>query len=187
MAAGMSAGSTDGLILFGVEPEYDCAAGAVANDAVASADFVLAFSPFFGDSLKQCADVVLPIGTFAETSGTYVNVAGQRQSFAGVAKSVGESRPGWKVLRVLGNLLELPGCDYDTSEQIRDEVFDSVGEIQPDNTVNLSVAVESSASASGNIEDLNVPMYQVDALVRRALPLQATQSVAVPSEPRKIA
>jgi NADH-quinone oxidoreductase subunit G len=186
-AADMIAGATDGLILFGVEPEYDCAAGALANDAVASADFVLAFSPFFGDSLKQCADVVLPIGTFAETSGTYVNVAGQRQSFAGVAKSVGESRPGWKVLRVLGNLLELPGCDYDTSEQIRDEVFDSVGEIQPDNTVNLSVAVESSASASGNIEDLNVPMYQVDALVRRALPLQATQSVAVPSEPRKIA
>jgi NADH-quinone oxidoreductase subunit G len=187
-AAGMIAGSTDGLILFGVEPEYDCSAGASANDAVASADFVLACSPFFGDSLRQCADVVLPIGTFAETSGTYVNVAGQRQSFAGVAKSVGESRPGWKVLRVLGNLLELPGCDYDTSEQIRDEVFDSVGGIQPDNTVNLSVAVEPGVPASADTENLDVSMYQVDALVRRALPLQAVaRSVAAPSEPRRIA
>ncbi len=81
---------------------------------------MVALSPY--GTAKEFAHVILPIGTFAETSGTYVNLEGRWQSVPGAATPVGESRPAWKVLRVLGNLLNLPGFDYTSSDQITDEV-----------------------------------------------------------------
>ncbi len=162
-----------GLILFGVEPQFDCADGAAGRRAVAAAGFVIAFSPFVDETLRAHADVVLPIGTFAETSGTYVNAAGDWQSFTGVAMPCGDSRPGWKVLRVLGNLIDLPNCDYQTSDAIRDELRTAVGNAQPGQDSFAALRVDSAAPAAANAGD--VPMYQIDALVRRAQCLQLTR------------
>jgi NADH-quinone oxidoreductase subunit G len=160
------------LVLGGVEPQHDIASPA-ALEAFKAAEFVVALSPY--STAKEYADVILPIGTFAETSGTYVNLEGRWQSVPGAAKPVGEARPGWKVLRVLGNLLNLQGFDYVSSDQVADEVrkqFDAAGAATPKpSSRTLQSKLALAAPASNN----EVPLYQVDALVRRAGSLQQTQ------------
>ena len=173
--ADMIATPPRGLMLVGAEPDKDCADAAGAVAAVDSAEFVLALSPFFGGSLAQHANVVLPIGTFAETSGTLVNAEGCWQSFAGVAAPLGEARPAWKVLRVLGNLLELPDCHYLTSEAIRDELATAAGNLESDNLLSATASARADNPAEIPAEDLDIPMYQVDAVVRRARSLQLTR------------
>jgi NADH-quinone oxidoreductase subunit G len=118
------------------------------------------------------------MGTFAETSGTFVNANGRPQSFGGIAQPVGESRPGWKILRVLGNLLELPDCAYESTADIAREIVAVasaalVGEEPP----NLPDAPEPSPAVTTSIDvaELDVPMYRIDALVRRAHALQLTR------------
>ncbi|MFW2403790.1 MAG: NADH-quinone oxidoreductase subunit NuoG [Gammaproteobacteria bacterium] len=172
-AADIIAQPPRGLVLFGIEPEFDCADGDAALAAAKSADFVLAISPFLGDSLNKYADVVLPMGTFAETSGTYVNAAGDWQSFGGIARPQGESRPGWKILRVLGNLLEMPGCEYESSDSIRDELRE-LAENASTRTGTSSAAPSPAVKRQVAMEDLDVPIYRADALVRRARALQLT-------------
>ncbi|MEE4185085.1 MAG: NADH-quinone oxidoreductase subunit NuoG [Gammaproteobacteria bacterium] len=167
----MLAAPVKALLMLGVEPEYDCADAVGAMNALASADTVIALTPWLTGSARDHADVILPIGTFAETSGTFINVAGDWQSFAGVARPVGEARPGWKVLRVLGNLLDVPEFDYTSSEAVRDEVAAlELHELQHE-TVDLSFSSSMSVSAA----DLDVPIYAVDGLVRRAPALQQTR------------
>ena len=161
-----------GLVLLGVEPEADIGTHADADAALEKVDFVLALSPYLSDGLHRRADVILPIGTFAETSGTFVNAAGTWQSFAGVANPVGESRPAWKVLRVLGNLTGLPDCDYASSGFVRDELRAQLDDVAPDTLVMPDAAPGSPAG--GSTSGLDVPMYRIDPLVRRAKALQQT-------------
>ncbi len=163
-----------GYLLLGVEPARDCWNAEAARAAMSFADTVVAITAFAGPELREIADVLLPIAPFTETSGTYVNGEGQWQSFSGASRPVGESRPGWKVLRVLGNLLGLEGFDYVSSEQVRDELHAAVGVVQPDNTVTYA-APEKGAAVPGGLKRVSgVNLYSVDALVRRAAPLQAT-------------
>ena len=165
----MLAAKLKAYVLFGaIEPQLDIASPAL--DALKSADFVVALSPY--DSAKEFAHVILPIGTFAETSGTYVNLEGRWQSVAGAATPVGESRPGWKVLRVLGNLLNLPDFDYLSSEQVRDEIKAQLGSIALDNSLAADGGGPRSAAAANTAADVSI--YAVDALVRRSPALQAT-------------
>jgi NADH-quinone oxidoreductase subunit G len=124
--------------------------------------------------LLECADLLLPTGTFAETSGTYVNIEGTWQSFSGVATPVGESRPTWKVLRVIGNLIEAPGFDYVTSEDVREEFVEQLGEVS---TSNAYEGTSEIARPNGNdvpADEIDIPLYSVDSLVRRATALQLT-------------
>ncbi len=158
-------------LLFDVEPDGDFADSAKTASVLSEAEWVVAMTPFESQSLKECADVLLPIGTFAETSGTYVNAEGRWQSFEGIANPVGEARPGWKLLRVLGNLLEVPGFDYTSSEEIRDEVQERAGEFTGDNKYTGAHKINGSA-ADGVVWD--VPIYRIDSLVRRATSLQKT-------------
>jgi NADH-quinone oxidoreductase subunit G len=174
-AAEIIARPPKGLFLIGVEPDLDCVPGPDAVAAMKKADFVLALTPFAAASLMQHADVLLPMGTFAETSGTFVNVSGQWQSFSGVARPVAESRPGWKILRVLGNLLELPDCDYVSSEEVRDELQQAVENVVPDNGISLDKAVAAGPKKVPADTQLDVPMYSIDSLVRRAHSLQCTR------------
>jgi len=155
-----------------IEPQHDIAAAAAdALSALRAAGCVIALSPYA--SAKDYADIVLPIGTFAETSGTYVNVEGRWQSVPGAAKPIGESRPAWKVLRVLANLLNLPNFDYVSSEQVRDELKMQLGEVKLDNSYgNTAALARNSTQVTGNRD---VPIYQVDAIVRRATALQLTR------------
>ncbi len=172
-AHALSAQPRKGYVLLNVEPEFDCNDGAGALRAVASADFVVSLSPWAGESIKACADVMLPISPFTETSGTFVNAEGRWQSFTGVATRVGDSRPGWKVLRVLGNLLDLEGFDYTGSEEIRDELrrqVDAATGFVPA----AGKTIASAAYGSGLERIGDVPMHAVDALVRRAASLQQT-------------
>ena len=85
----------DAVVLLNIEPDADLLAAEDAVRKLSRQKFVVALTPFLSEALLEAADLLLPIGTFAETSGTYVNVEGTWQSFGG------EARPAWKVLRVL--------------------------------------------------------------------------------------
>jgi NADH-quinone oxidoreductase subunit G len=162
----------------GIEPDADVS-NAPAADALARASFVVALTPYAPPSVLKVAHVILPIGTFAETSGTFVNLEGRWQSFVAAARALGECRPGWKVLRVLGNLLNLPGFEYESSEQVRAELRQLLGEgaTAPADTVYRGTRALDGAR-DGRVVD--VPLYQGDPVVRRAPALQATRDAAQP-------
>jgi NADH-quinone oxidoreductase subunit G len=127
------------------------------------------------------AHVLLPIAPFTETSGSFVSTEGRLQSFHATVNPLGEARPAWKVLRVLGNLLGVPGFDYDSTESVRREALGS-GDIgtRLDNRLNNAAAGPIEAPA-GDIERIGeVPIYQADAIVRRAVALQKTRDAAQP-------
>jgi len=159
------------LLLGGIEPAQDLGVPTAAK-SLAAAECVVMLTPFATGAMREFAHVLLPVGTFAETSGTFVNVEGRWQSFLGAAQPVGESRPAWKVLRVLGNLFDVQGFDYISSEAVRDELQGRLGEVRADNTF-AARRVLNGERPAGTTTD--VPMYQVDALVRRAPALQHTR------------
>ena len=185
-ASGLAAGDmfARGLRAFvlhgGIEPYADVAAGS-AGTAFDGADFVLALTPFAPEAVRRCAHVLLPIGTYAESSGTWVSIEGRWQSVTAAARLVGEARPGWKVLRVLGNLLDLPGFEYDSSEMVRDELSALLGALAgqgADTVYRGQWRADGVAAAAAPLADL--PLYQVDPIVRRALALQQTRAAAAP-------
>jgi NADH-quinone oxidoreductase subunit G len=170
-------------LLLNLEPELDTFNPQVARAALNTAEMVVVMSPFkYG---LDYADVLLPVSPFSETSGTFVNCEGRAQSFNGSVKPLGDTRPAWKVLRVLGNLLELPGFDYDTSEAIRNEILGSNLPAEANLSARLNnlakVAPQAPAVATAGLERLaDVGIYAGDAIVRRAEPLQQTNDGAAP-------
>src|SRR6185437_9674654 len=170
------------LLVGGVEPWLD-SPGSDAARSLGQAQLVVAITPFVSETLRKVAHVLLPAGTFAETSGTYVNLEGVWQSQTGAAAPVGESRPGWKILRVLGNLLGLSGFDYQSSEDVRAELTALVGVPTaysgPVYSGMHAVGQEAGAQPAQNVMD--VPMYQIDAVVRRAPSLQRTREGRTPA------
>jgi len=165
--------SLDAVVLLNIEPDADLLSVKDAVGRLGKQDFVVALTAFDSTALRNAADLLLPVGTFAETSGTYVNVAGTWQSFAGVASPVGQSRPAWKVLRVLGNLIEAPDFDYVTSEDVRDEVTAKLGDVEPSSYVGKTRPAKLNGEDAPEAE-IDVPIYSVDGLVRRATALQMT-------------
>jgi NADH-quinone oxidoreductase subunit G len=160
----------DGYLLWDVEPGAD-SVHEKATEVLRRGGFVVAATPWLTEELMSVAHVLLPIGSFAETSGTYVNLEGQWQSFAGAALPVGEARPGWKVLRVLGNLLGLPGFGHESSEQVREELRRQI-----EKTAAPIVATQAPAiTAPAGTRLPAVQTYQSDAIVRRATSLQRTR------------
>ncbi len=172
-ARGMLEDVCDTLLVLGAEPEFDFADPRQATEAVAAAQLI-ALATHLSPVLETSADVILPIAAFGETSGTYVNLQGDAQSFAGAMPPPGEVRPAWKVLRVLGNLVDLEGFEQNDSSQVRDALLASRGELKPDNRLGSdgALAVQFQGAEAERIG--GVPMYSVDALSRRSTPLQAT-------------
>jgi NADH-quinone oxidoreductase subunit G len=166
------------VLVGGVEPSID-ALDPDSASVFARTEFVVAITPFASEELKRIAHVLLPIGTFAETSGTYVTCEGVWQSQTGAATPLGAARPGWKVLRVLGSLLNLEGFEYQSSEEVREELRARCGGLAaPDYRGAHAVTPAGAASAAvvaGEVRVVDVPMYQTDALVRRAPSLQRTR------------
>jgi NADH-quinone oxidoreductase subunit G len=162
-------------LLLGLEPERDLYNPAQANNAFAQADFVVALSAYKTDALESAADVILPMAGFVETSGSYVNSAGSWQSFAGSVTPMGDARPAWKILRVLGNLLDVDGFDQVSSSDVLEEVRKAAADKQLDNRVTADMNVKSTLSGSGLSRIGDVPIYAVDAMVRRAPALQQTE------------
>ena len=173
-AATMLNESLGAVVLVNIEPDLDIHATEEAVAKLAKQDFVVALTPFVSDALLEAADLLLPIGTFAETSGTYVNVAGTWQSFGGAAHPVGEARPAWKVLRVLGNLVDAPDFEYVTSEDVRDEIIAQLGDIKPDNGYAGDSKIAKLNGEDAPSAEIDTPLYSVDGLVRRANALQLT-------------
>ena len=172
-----------GYLLFGGidlgEDLGDESAAVRARASLAAAGQVVAITPYVTEELRAVAKVLLPMGTFAETSGTYVNLEGTWQSVPGAAQPVGESRPGWKILRVLGNLTGLAGFDYQSSEDVIGELRAKCGAGTAAEPAPSTRPVELQGEA---VTVVDVPTYRVDALVRRAPALQATRAGQQPAK-----
>ena len=181
-AAAMLAAPRQAYVVLGAEPELDCADGAQALAAVRQAACTIVMTPFKSAAMLDYAAVLLPVSPFSETSGTFVNAEGRAQSFYAAGKPLGESRPAWKVLRVLGNLLEQPGFDQESSEAVRAEVLGGdpgfVGGL--DNGI-ATIGFHPAPSASGLERLAEVPIHFADALVRRAPALQRAADSAAPA------
>ncbi|HWG11299.1 MAG TPA: NADH-quinone oxidoreductase subunit NuoG [Rhodanobacteraceae bacterium] len=163
-------------VLYGAEPPPDFADGALAMRALHEADCVIAFSAFASEALRDVADVILPIGLTPEIDATLVNVDGTAQTGAAGSALPGDARAGWRVLRALGGMLEVPGFDFTDIAQLRATMPDT-GRTQPDYARKplgeAGVAASASTSANGALVRFgNVPIYRVDAVTRRAAPLQ---------------
>ncbi len=167
-------------LLLGVEPEFDSHDGAQALAAMRQAEFVVALSPYQHHALDY-AHALLPIAPFTETSGTFISTEGRVQSFKAVVQPLAETRPAWKVLRVLGNLLDVADFDYDSSEAVRQEALSGDIAARLNNRIKDGVLEKVAAVATGEIERIGeVPIYQADALVRRASALQKTRDASDP-------
>lgn len=161
-----------GYILHGVEPEEDCADASRAIKAMEAADFVVVMSAFSSDKMKEYADVILPVTPSTETSGTFVNAEGRWQSFEAVVAPLGDARPAWKVLRVLGNLFECDGFEYVSSVEVRDELKALAENIAPSNEMKWECPTTLSIDSAGIESITDYSMYASDGLVRRASSLQ---------------
>jgi NADH-quinone oxidoreductase subunit G len=175
-AGDMPGAKLDVLMLVNVEPDVDILATDDVAAKMRSQQFTVALTPFVSESLLDAADLLLPIGTFAESSGTYVNVAGTWQSFPGIANPVGEARPAWKVLRVIGNLLGAPGFEYVSSAEVLAELREQLGDALPDNTYPGTTALARPKDADAVSGDIDIPIYSTDPVVRRARALQLTDA-----------
>ncbi|MDP3702537.1 MAG: NADH-quinone oxidoreductase subunit NuoG [Hylemonella sp.] len=164
-AAQMLGGKLKAAVLLGVEPEHDTAAGQAAAAALDAAEMVVTLSPF--KTNLAFSDVLLPVAPFSETSGSFVNAEGRLQSFHAVVKPLGETRPAWKVLRVLGNLLGLSGFEFESSQDVL-----AVATAKAANLSNATQASINVAATAG--EPVVASIYQLDGLVRRAPSLQLT-------------
>ncbi|HUF81831.1 MAG TPA: NADH-quinone oxidoreductase subunit NuoG [Burkholderiales bacterium] len=168
-------------VLLGVEAELDTHDPQQSVAAMKAAELVVAMSAFQHKAVEY-AHVLLPIAPFTETAGTYISTEGRTQSFSGVVRPLGEARPAWKVLRVLGNLLELPGYAYESADEVKREaladgnVADRLG-----NRLKPVAIGESAPAPSGELQRIaEVPIYAADAIVRRAPSLQRTRDGAPP-------
>jgi NADH-quinone oxidoreductase subunit G len=184
-ASEMLAKPLNAYLMLNVEPDVDCANSAQAIEALKQAKLVVALSMYRNPILMEHADVILPVGAFTETSGTYINGAGEWQSFPGVAKAFESARPAWKVLRVLGNFLHLEGFQQESSEEVKEEVktlmeknagFSSAHqEIFEVNVNDLSAQRNLASNTLFRIGE--IPIYSLDSLVRRSKPLQVIQTI----------
>jgi len=176
-------------LLVNVDPDLDHALPRATVAALEQAESVVALSVFRSAELLAVADCLLPISPFTETAGSFVNAEGRLQSFNGVVRPAGEARPAWKVLRVLGNLLELPGFEFETAEAVRGQALQTssiegrlaAGVAAIANAAPRSDDAAAPAAAASTLERIaDVPIYAADQLVRRAGSLQATRDAAVP-------
>jgi NADH-quinone oxidoreductase subunit G len=180
-AAQMLAQPRRAYLLLGVEAELDTHDPQQSLAALKAAELVVALSPYQHQAVNY-AHVLLPIAPFTETAGTFISTEGAVQSFSGVVKPLGETRPAWKVLRVLGNLLGLSGFDYDSAEEVRREALgeDNIGG-RLDNRLQSTALSAFGPAQAGDLQRIGeVPIYSADAIARRAPSLQKTRDAAPP-------
>ena len=171
-AGQMLGGQLKAVVLLNTEPEFDSASGANSKLTLNAAQMVVTLSPFRAN--MSFSDVLLPIAPFTETSGTFVNAEGRVQSFHAVVKPLGDARPAWKVLRVLANLLDLPGFDFDSSQDVLQLIQGISGnQVSPIHLSNASAA-NIQLTKVNQTAPVVASIYQLDSLVRRSTPLQLT-------------
>jgi NADH-quinone oxidoreductase subunit G len=178
-AQAMLADPRKAYLVLHAEPEFDCANPLAARAALQGADFVVVMSPF--RHATSYADVLLPVSPFTETAGTFVNCEGRAQRFNGVVKPLGDTRPAWKALRVLGTLLELPGFAFESIDDVRADLLPSDDAVAAKLGNGTGVAIATPTFAANGVERVaDVPIYWSDAIVRRAPSLQQTADARAP-------
>ncbi|MDH5446903.1 MAG: NADH-quinone oxidoreductase subunit NuoG [Gammaproteobacteria bacterium] len=170
----MLADNMIGMVLLNLEPEFDCAEPAQALQSLRDSEFVICLTPYVTETMQSYADVILPISTFAETSGTYVNIEGRWQSFAASVKPMGDAKPAWKVLRVLGNMLELGGFEYLSSDEVRDECQSQCENVVLSSRSEWKKPAGPNKTSGGLVRVGQLPIYATDSIVRRSPALQQT-------------
>lgn len=159
-------------LLLNIEPELDCIRASKALRALNNASFVVSLTPFVSEIQEQYADVLLPITPPFETAGSYINISHSWQSFEAVTKPMGNAKPAWKVLRVLGNLFHLEGFDYVDVSQVREDLKNIIATV-PETKVSLDLAkITVEPMKTGLLRLAERPMYHIDNIVRRAISLQ---------------
>jgi len=179
-AAAMLADPRRAYLVLDADPTLDTADPATTRAALSAAELVVVMSPFKSGALEH-AHVLLPIAPFTETAGTFVNCEGRAQSFGAVVMPLGEARPAWKLLRVLGSLLGVPGFGFETIEAVRAELpqpEDIGGWLSNETRAPLEAPLGARANGLERIAD--VPIYAADPLVRRAASLQKTRDALPP-------
>jgi NADH-quinone oxidoreductase subunit G len=177
-AAAMLAEPLKAYVVLHAEPLLDADNGQQAIAALRGAQFAVALTPY-RSAAAEWADVMLPVSPFTETSGTFVNAQGLAQSFKGTVSPFGQTRPAWKVLRVLGNVLHLAGFDDETSESVRDAALAGGIEGRLSNDIKAPLGLGQAATGLERVAD--VPIYRSDAMVRRSEPLQASPASKKPA------
>jgi NADH-quinone oxidoreductase subunit G len=168
-----------GYVLLHAEAELDIANPRLAREAMSAAECVIVLSPYKHAALEY-AQVLLPVAPFTETAGSFISTEGRLQRFEAVARPHGETRPGWKVLRVLGNLLGVGGFSFETIDEVRAELGGDIDDIAARLDNGVGIEPVAPAEASDALERIGeVPIYQVDGIVRRARSLQQTRDARV--------
>lgn len=161
-----------GYVMMGFDPMLDTAQPTIVRDALRRASFVVAINSFDSDWLRQYANVILPMACFAETSGTFIGIDARPQQFAGAVAPRGDSRPGWKILRVLGNVSKLKGFDYISSQDVVDEIDSPMHELTAKRQGHF---IPDSLELTSDLMLISeIPMYNTDSLVRHSQALQRT-------------
>lgn len=174
-AAQMLSGRLKAVLLLNTEPVHDALNGSAAMKAISGAQMVITLSPFKTNLL--CSDVLLPIAPFTETAGSFVNAEGRLQSFHAVVKPLGDTRPGWKVIRVLGNMLGVSGMSHDSAPEVLSAALPGalVGECLPLVAVEAPAGLELALDLrESDSSPCVASIYQLDGLVRRSPSLQIT-------------
>lgn len=187
-AGQMIDGKLKAVLLLNNEPEFDSAAGAKSKATLNAAQMVVTLSPFKAN--MSFSDVLLPIAPFTETPGTFVNAEGRIQGFHAVVKPLGDTRPAWKVLRVLANLLELPGFEFESAQDVLKQIPGAGGVQVPGELLgNAAETVVNLSTLPGGVPAV-ASIYQLDGLVRRATSLQLTadarRAVTLPSSVEEV-
>jgi NADH-quinone oxidoreductase subunit G len=186
-AAGMFERAGQAALLLNIDPALDCGNSHRAHAVLKNTKKVVALSTF-KDGVMDVAHIVLPVAPFTETSGTYINCEGRVQFTQAVVKPLGQARPAWKVLRVLGNLLNLEGFTFESSEEVRQSLIGNAADSQVLDLAPLTVATAldngqarlAPSAQSGLLRVADVPIYRSDSLVRHAEALQETRASAAP-------
>jgi NADH-quinone oxidoreductase subunit G len=162
-------------ILFGLEPEVDSAFGLHALNTIKEADFVLTISPYVSENLLNISDVILPCVPFSETDGTYVNLDGVWQSNVAAVQPFGEARPGWKILRVLGNKAGICDFEYQKINDITEEIKAELTAANNTRSAWQDINIAALYQAPSVSLTTYIPLYMTDNVVRRAKALQKTK------------
>ena len=188
-AAAMFDRQADTFLLVGIDPVMDCGNPHQAHQSLKAAKSVIGLTAF-KDGIMDVANLVLPIAPFTETSGTYISCEGRVQTTQAVVRPRGEARPGWKVLRVLGNLVGAEGFDQESSEDVRRQVIGDISsgsclgglsaKVQPSLETSAAASVLAASAPGSLIRIADVPIYRSDSMARHAESLQATSASAVP-------
>ena len=165
-------------LLFNLDPLLDCWDSKLASNGLGNSESVIAFTAYKTTSLEQYADILLPLSLYAENDGSYINIEGTQQAFNACVTPSGESRPGWKILRVLANKLGIKDCEYETVNNINNELNELTKDVVPQNLGQYG-AIDAIPASNGSIVRISeLPMNSSDPLVRHAESLQATIDVS---------